>query len=523
MTLGKYSRLLCHLAPVLILAGLASAGGEGVARIGYEFVDETGNVALNRETFNVYDGPGLGLENFRYLFDNGVTIRSNLKEITKNNRNLQASIIKPGLFSIDLHHNQYRRTYRSNGADFTRRETTGASIRVKPASRLEFFGGLSRSQKHGTIVGAAFPLVDPIETATDYLQTTFSLGGQYTDPSRQLRLEYRGADFSDDLLAGSDRQTGTFAASGYTVAPKLDWLSIAGGYQYRRDRHETSKIELTTNQVWASARGDLPKGFLVEYRLLAARSDQSERLVEIDNIVHTFSAGRTWKRQGGVKIGYERRTRDDIFNKTAADGVLLSGWWQYVNRLSIRGQMMLRNTEVTDGVRLVGEEELSNFRFSAQVTPRDNWSFTAAYFNRSRSHEDIDVKIDYDALTLGGVVSRPGWGSLDLSYGYYIGAFDNRGESGNNDFTYADHLLTGAVLLEEYRRLTLSFGGSYYRSRRDIDIEKSGLHVTAVYALPQAYQLEASYGVFNYDDYLGFNRYYTANIVQISLAKRFSL
>jgi len=57
----------------------------------------------------------------------------------------------------------------------------------------------------------------------------------------------------------------------------------------------------------------------------------------------------------------------------------------------------------------------------------------------------------------------------------------------------------------------------------DLDIEKSILSVEAAYRFLEDFRAEVKYNVYNYDDYLIFNKYYTANVVWINVAYDFDI
>jgi len=98
------------LACVVCLAAFSfAAGGSGTVKAGYVLTDEDGHRGVNQETFNTYEGFAISVENFKYLFDNGINLNANLRKVTLNNRNLYAAIGKPGLFKAIEKHQSVRR------------------------------------------------------------------------------------------------------------------------------------------------------------------------------------------------------------------------------------------------------------------------------------------------------------------------------------------------------------------------------------------------------------------------------
>jgi hypothetical protein len=64
---------------------------------------------------------------------------------------------------------------------------------------------------------------------------------------------------------------------------------------------------------------------------------------------------------------------------------------------------------------------------------------------------------------------------------------------------------------------------TYLDIRRDLDIEKSLVFAEGAYTLRDDYHLEVACNVYNYDDYVLLDRYYTANVLRINVAYDFHL
>jgi len=515
------------LVGVVMLVGLGAtvvwAEGGGRVKAGYVFVDEVGNLGVNQETYNLYDGPALSLEDFQYRAANGVNVTADLTRITLNNRNLRASVSKPGLFGLSVSNHQYRRIYSFDGDRFTRRRSTAGEAYVHPIKEVKIFGGYALDEKYGQSRYVVRPYGESVYGSTDYSHTSFHVGGQATYRQGNLRLEYRRFDFTDDTKAAGDRQADQFTIDAFAPVPKYQKLVLSGGYQYRKDRHVPSAVELKTNQGWAAARVYLPRDFIAEYRFVAARSDHTLRPVEIDNFVNTASVSRTWPKYGGLRLGYEYRSCDDILNRTVAQGFLFAGWFRYHDRLTLRARLALRRENVIDGATLVGDEDLTRHEISARYQITAWGDLLVRYQGRIKKNDDIGARADYNAVTAELNLARTSYGRLSVTYSYYQGEYDNRTGADPGRYEFGDHVLTGAVHTVEYRNLQVWAGGSYYRAKRDRDTEKIGGRVGGQYQLPRGYRVEAEYQVMNYDDYLVIDEYYTGNIVMVNLIKSFTL
>jgi hypothetical protein len=58
---------------------------------------------------------------------------------------------------------------------------------------------------------------------------------------------------------------------------------------------------------------------------------------------------------------------------------------------------------------------------------------------------------------------------------------------------------------------------AYLDIGKDLNIEKSSIFAEGAYTILRDYQIEVQYNVYNYDDYILIDRYYTANVVRVNL------
>ena len=89
-------------------------------------------------------------------------------------------------------------------------------------------------------------------------------------------------------------------------------------------------------------------------------------------------------------------------------------------------------------------------------------------------------------------------------------------------FDFDNHTLYGNLTLNEFRRITLSAGTVYSRSKKDVNIESINFDFGLSYALSNLYGLEVKYYVYNFDDFLVRDQYYTSNIAELNLIRNIS-
>lgn len=500
------------------LAGLIrAADGSASVRFGYTIISDTGSLAVNQETSNTYEGFGLSVQNLRYAFNNGVTLGANLRNATLNNRDLRAVLGKPGRFSVAFTNSQYRRTYTFDGSAFTRRRQTGVQASFQPSRFFKFFGGYNLNDKHGQSATILSFTDDTIITSTDYRQTSYNLGSQIGDRYGVVRIDYRHSNFDDRLSTDADRKSDRFAVSVSSSVPNMKRLFAAGGYTYRRDTAVVWESSLRTHEFWGALRANFNDGYMAEYRVIYDMTKHVGFLRETDNLAHTVSAGKTWGRFGGLRIGYEQRIADDFINKTSSNAFVGSAWYRPSNHWSFNLRLSTRDKDVSEGATLTGQE--SNTGHRARVVYTDTaWGHIGVCAQRrKRTSDDLNSSIEYTSISPDLSFDTKRWGRLEGSYSYSTGIFENM--SSVTSYEFLDHLITATYFFPTWRNLALDAGATYYRSKRDQDLEKSRLNFGALYTIQDQYHVEVRYNVFNYDNFLVNNSYYTGNIVEINFIK----
>jgi len=536
----KNTTVYMTIISLLILSGTflvtSSQGseGSGSVKLGYVLTDEEGGLGVNQETYNTYEGLGLSFNNFSYFLGNGIGFKADLKNVTLNNRNITATAFKPGCFNLTVHHDQYRRTYDSSGNNFTRRRTRSAQASIRPIKYVEVFGGYSRTDKHGRTNDAVPETLDT--TLVDFTYTSYNIGVNVFDRYGNVRMEYRRNDYANVAKAGianSSREADVFRISGSSMVPRYNWITLAGGFNYRKDAPDEGSFELKTNQGWGAVRANLPSNFTGEYRISFARTEQTREDRETDNVLNTISVGKTWSGRFGLRVGYENRISDDLINRTESQGFLTNAWFNYKRRLFLKGMVVLRDQDVKTGATLTGDETITRHKFSATYRDPAWGSFSVQWKGQVRKHDpalairdtlsnnEINSRIDYNVLSSKLNLKAADLGRMIISYSYYLGQYENN--SAEDNYEFSDHIIRGTIYPREYRGVELSFSGTYYRSRRDNDVEKFRLTFGGSYAFLNDHRIGVEYHVFNYDDFFFPNNFYTGNIVELYVTKDLKL
>ncbi|MFZ1684077.1 MAG: hypothetical protein WAU88_08080 [Candidatus Zixiibacteriota bacterium] len=510
---------VCMLAVLLLgLTSYAAAEtGSGRVKLGYTYIDDDGNQAVDQGRYNLYEGFGLSLNDWIYSFQNGATFAADMNNITMNNRNLLATLNKPGRYTFSVNNSQYRRTYDWDGTKYTRRATTGVDARYQIGRYFKVSGGYGVTSKHGEQFEVLSPIDDTILNSVDYRQTMYHLGTEVGDRYGTVRFDYRHYSFNDNTANNFDRNADNVNLVGTSSFPGARWLLFTGGYLYRRDKSDVDSSRVRTNQPWGSVKAYLPDNFVADYRIVYSMTKHVKPLHEYDNVLHVATVGKNWPRYGGLRAGWEYRIADDFFNKTTSNGFLASGWLKPMNQLFFSGFFSTRKKDVKEGQILNGAEDASRYNVFGKYTDTAWGSLSLKYENKIRKNDDVNSRVDYTSATAQLTLARKAYGSFTATYSYYLGKYENL--SDYVGYQFSDHVITGELRSPEYHGLEAEFGGTYYRSRRSVDVEKSSLNFGLGYTFLKNHHLNVEYNVFNFDNYLVRDQYYTGNIVEISLSK----
>jgi hypothetical protein len=520
-------RVLTVLATVSVLlmasGSVLAEGGSATVGVGYRYLDEEGNRSVNYRTFNEYDGVSLSLEHFRYQMPNGVRFSADLRDITLNNRNLKLGVSKPGLFGLEVTNNQYRRVYDFDGGKFTRRATTGGTAWFYPHKSVRLYGGITGVTRTGeavdyfsiapTVTGGGDPVVHH-----DYAQMYYHGGVQCNYAGRSIQAEFGTNKYDDDINPARNQKRNLVSVNGLVSVPGYEQIVLHGGFRHFSTRFEQNDFAISANTGWGGATLNHKSGLSLRYSFVYDRAGSDSDIVKTDNLANAVYVGYAKQKIGGVTVGYQNDLRDDLYKALESNTYYASAWATPAPQLDLRASLGMRDEEMTDGTRLMGDVERNRYRFSARYRyARLAW-LKAGYENTHRESVQLGSAADFDRFLLDGGVTLEQYGNLTVGYAHAVGEYQNIGSA----FEFTDDILYGDVYFKEHHNFTHGFGATYYRSKRDLNVESFTLRFSLGYRFMQSRYIEAVYTVHNFDDYLIIDRYYTANIVEIRVTNDIS-
>ena len=504
--------------PLLLTAPARGEFGGGDFSLSYLFLDEEGNQSVQHSSFNIYEGVGISLEDFRFTLDNGLSFNADMKNIILNNRNIRLGMGKSGLFGIRFSHNQYRRVYDFDGSAYIRRHTNQGLLWLYPHKNLKLWGGGGFIGRSGTMTDLFDPDPGAVKTKVDYDQVEYKGGFQLNYEGGLIRGEFRGVDFSDKFYEDRDQTKSEVRFDGLIPVPNYDWIILSGGFRHFESQYDASEFKVSSNRGWGGFRADLPENFQVRYNFIFDRTSSDSDYVATDNITNTAYLSHVWPKFALLTVGYQHGINDDFEDEVKSNSFYASGWIRPAAGLEFRGEFGMTDEEVKDGSRLIGDESRNRHKFRLKYNSGEYGTFAIKYENKLRKNDELGTEVDFVSYGADYSVGIAKYGTLGAGYIISTGDYDNIEE----EFEFTDHTLYGDIRTREYMNITAGFGLTYYRSKRDLDVESFILRFDAEYKIANSYMFRIEYNVQNFDDFLVRDQYYTANIVEISLIKHIS-
>jgi hypothetical protein len=481
--------------------------------------EEAGDLAAVQETYNIHDGFAVS----RIQLDGQFSPRSfftlDLQEINLDSRKGAFSYRVPDLVSLTARYDQNRQLFDPAAALSSERKAWRFGARATPNRWLRLSGDYGLQTRDGDRLSFPGGTASVLGNRYDYTLQTGWVEAEAHKGARGLALAYEFSDFSDDLDAAADRQGRIVAVRAFS--PCFLWPDRVSHYvrgAYGRQELTESDLDYTLSSFQYVGVVRPHDRFRFKYNFYASRINDAATDLKTDDIRNDFDL--TYQhRYGSVFGGYGYTTNDDDRTLTSYDSWRLGTSLGYKRWLRGKISYAERNKTDTEQLTLLKDIEDSRFRASLQAEPIEELALGVSYVDRRREFPLIDVTADGRTVDTFCRVGRPGWGSIEAEYSYSLEEYDDRLAPFDTD----SHIVTGRVNLEYVPRLKLSAAVTYLDIGKDLDIEKSILSFEGRYSLLDDYQVSVKYNVYNYDDYILLDRYYTANVVWVNVGYRFSL
>lgn len=493
---------------------------DGTIKLGGIFLDVSDGSDLSsmQETYNIYDGFSVSQVNLNSRLGSKHHLKLDLHEANLDSRRGRFGWRVLDLGEITARYDRYRQIYDRDGSTASMRENWRLGAKIDPAAWLRITGNYSLQTRTGDRMGEPAGTQSFLGSTYDYdLQTGFFQAEAHTGP-RAFSVGYEMSRFNDNNLAEAKRNGDIISARINGPCYFLPNLShfLRGAYGTQRLTEVDTEYKISNFQYLGIYRP--APAWQVKYRFFFNRTDNEVNRLKTDNIRNDFDL--VWyNRLGQIFGGYGYVTNDNEKSLTQNNVWRLGTVVAYENWVKAKVSYASANKTDQEHLTLLKDIESSRFKASLKSQPTQPLTLGVAYVDRVREFPIIQVKATGQRYSAFGRYAEQGLGALNLDYSYSTDKYDDL----DGGFEADNSTVTGRLDFEMVKNLRLSFGLTYLDIGTDLDIQKSILMFEGQYNFLKDWFVEAKYNVYNYDDYVLMDKYYTANVIWLNVGYNVSL
>jgi hypothetical protein len=509
--------LMLLASALLFIAGASAADVEGTIKLGGVIVDEdAGDLSVMQETYNVYEGFSATQLRLNGNLDPRTYFTLSLNDINLDSRKSDFQFWVPGRFRFFARYDQHRQVFDPDRVLNSRRKDLRFGAWTSPAEWLSVSADYSRQTRKGERLGFPLGAASSLGSGYDDVLHTGRVEGELRGGPRALAVAYDFSSYAAEGVEAGDRSG--YVVSGRVRTPCYFTDKITHMIRAAYGRRELSNLDThytLQNFQYTGVALPVPQVQL-KYNFYASRIDDRSTTWKTDNFRNNFDAAY-FCRHGSVFGGYGYETNDDDRSLTSYHTYRIGGSARGPRKLTAKVEFANRTKKDTEKLTLLEDIETATLTAKLQATPARGMTVGAAFKDRQREYADIGVESTGRTANVYGSYSYSGWGSVGVEYTWSRDEYDNRIDR----YDAESNAVTSRASFDRVRGVRLGGGVTYLDVGRDLDIEKSILFLEGEFTLREDYHVEVKYNVYNYDDYVLLDRYYTANVVWINVAYDF--
>jgi hypothetical protein len=524
------TRILILSAAAVLVAGVVHADStavwEGGVRVGGIIKDETGDQSVMPETFNVYEGFALSSIRLKGRFDPQTHLQFHVDDLNLDDRRGELDFRRSSLVGLRMRYDESRFVFDPDGMVDAARRDFWSRLSITPWRSLWFSADYGLQTREGERLG--FPA-----------GVSSALGTRYDSDFHRYRVEAQarapngiGGTLAFDGVTTTDRVSSLHERDGYVVSANVHLPGLIYDRLTHVMRGSLGRSELRTSDLGYDLGSFQYTGVIApwptlraKYRFYSARVDDEATRIRTDRYINdgdvewhyriaTFSGGYGWEAWD------DDRSVTTYHNYRAAVELR-----EPRDRVSGRFAWSTRNKEDEEDITLLRDTEYSRWDARVDARPVEGLSAGGRVADRTRDMPGVEAKVEGLYLSAYGRYDHHFTGDsrvenvrADLSYQHSDDDYDDA----VGEYHVTSDVVTGQVHADLIYRVTAGAGVTYVSIGDDLDIDKSILSFELGYELPQGFSIDAKYNVYNYDDYLVFGRYYTANVVWLNIGYNFA-
>jgi len=508
----KKTAILPAVVATLVASPLWAGNWDGTIKVGGIVIDEEGDLSTVQETYNIHDGFSLTQIRLSGGPDPNHYLRLDLREINLDGRQGDFLYRKPGMFRLKASFDQHRQVFDPHRAVTSERKDWKLGARITPVKWLSVSGDYNNLKREGDRLSFPVGTESALGTGYDYTLHSGGIGLEARKNRRGAAVKYRVSEFTDDRNTDADRTGQVLSARVYAPCLLYDKLTHLFRAAYGISDLPNRDLDYTLKKFQYTGVVRPVRQFQFKYDFDAQRIDNESTNLQTDRFQNIVDA-TYFHDAGSVFAGYGYEMNDDdrrltSYHSWRAGTTVRSD--TYVAKFRYSGRVKRDDEDLT----LLKDSEASRLRADFEIRPVPGFDLGLGFNVRDREFPDIGVESEGRAIRSHGGYSYGGWGRLSGTYTFTEDRYRDRAGS----YDVNNHVVTGRVDLERIKDLRLSSGLTYMEAREDLDIEKSILFFEGVYTVRDNLHFEVKYNIFNYDDFILRDRYYTANVVWFNVA-----
>jgi hypothetical protein len=514
--------MLATLVGALWATVVSAAELNGLLALGTISKDEDGgDHAVMQETYNIYEGFALSWIKLDGTLGNRSSLSLDLKDINRDSRQGRLTYLLGGLGRVSMRYDEYRQIYDANGSVTSLRKDGHLGVHAAPTPWLRLNGAYDVLSREGDRLTypAATRSGGWLDDRYDYTLQRGSLEAEVQKDGRGLACGIEGTDLDDDSQSRLDRNGRVFSVRAYGSDPFLPGLiSHYARAVFGKQEISNTDLDYTISSFNYTGTVRPLRRLQFRYGLLLSRVKDESTQLQTDRVRN--EADLTYAhRYGRLFGGYSYVTNDDDLRLTSGGGWRVGGSFADGLRLKARISYAESERDADEDLTLLKDIENSRFRASLKGRPREHLNLGASYLDRRREFTVLGVKATGQTVNTFGRIEQPGIGAFSVDFSYTKDKYDDR----VGGFRADSRIVAAQVDLTAVKDLQLSATLAYLNIGLDLDIEKSILGFRGQYDLLEDYFVEVKYNIYNYDDYILLDRYYTANVVWVNVGYRLSI
>jgi len=526
-------RLVITIVGGLIAASAATAAyaepwaWDGKVRAGGVWLDKTGDESTMPETYDIYDGFMLSSINLKGRSGRHLHMTLDLNDFNQDNRRGTFDFRRTGKVHFRSRYSESRWLFDPAVSREAGRKSWDNSLSWTPRKSLRFSADYNLQSRDGSRMGLNPGYEGWLGTEYDSKLHRYRLEAQATAKNGVGGMvAYDGVKQNDAIDPNGGRDGYVFSANlhvpGYYVKTLTHVVQAAiGRSEARESGLGFDMMSLQYTGLWQAL-----KWMRWRYRFYGSQVEDEATTIQTNNFHHDLDGTFSYS-VAVLMLGYGWEALDGDLAMTTTNkfrGAL--SLRDPNNRISGRVTFDGRDGEDEENTTLLRDSESQRWDVRVDAHPISALALGVRGSDRERKYPDIGVKSCGTAGTAYAAWREPiKVATLPVSI-TEVGV----------EYTYADdeyhnlwgrqhvvsNAVTGRAAVTVFHSLDLSGSFTYLELDKDLDLEKSMVSVGAAYRFPHGLLADVKYNVYNYDDYLLLDRYYTANVVWFNVGYEFS-